>query len=133
MNTVAACRQNHARLDSLTRRIISCVYTVANRLGSGFLEKVYENALAHELQKRGIALEQQKGVRIFYDGVLVGEYVADLCVEKSVIVELKAVKAFDEVHMAQCLNYLRATGLRVCLLVNFGAPRVQIKRLVHNF
>jgi len=133
MDSVSSCIRDRDRLDTLTRRIIGCAYTVANTLGSGFLEKVYENALVHELQKAGMTLEQQKGVRIFYDGVVVGEYVADLCVEHAVIVELKAVKAFDEVHLAQCLNYLRATGLRVCLLVNFGAPKLEVKRLVNHF
>ena len=120
-------------LDRITENIIGCAYTVGNELGSGFLEKVYENALAHELKKTGLAVEQQYGVQVTYDGVLVGEFSGDLLVENSVLVELKTAKALDEVHAAQCLNYLKATGLRVCLLINFGSPRVQIKRIVKDF
>lgn len=116
-----------------TNRIIGAAFVVANAIGSGFLEKVYENALVHELKKSGLSVEQQKPVRIIYDGIVVGEYVADLVVQGSVIVELKAVKALDEIHMAKCLNYLKATGLRVCLLINFGTPRLQIKRLIYGY
>jgi GxxExxY protein len=119
------------RLNEVTERIIRCVYVVANTLGNGFLEKVYENALAHELRKAGFVVEQQKGIKVRYDGVIVGDYLADLLVQKEVLVELKAVKTLDNIHVAQCLNYLRATGLKVCLLLNFGTPKVQIRRLVH--
>jgi GxxExxY protein len=118
-------------LNEITEKIIRCVYVVANTLGSGFLERVYENALAYELRKSGFVVEQQKGIKVLYDGVVVGDYVADLLVQKIVLVELKAVKALDNIHIAQCLNYLRATGLRVCLLLNFGTPKVQIRRLVN--
>jgi GxxExxY protein len=117
----------------ITNRIIGCAYTVANALGSGFLEKVYENALVHELEKAGLIVEQQKPIRIIYDGAFVGEYFADLVIQRSVVIELKAVKALDQIHKAQCLNYLKATGLRVCLLINFGTPRVQIKRFLHGY
>ena len=72
----------------------------------------------------------QQPIKVFYDGVIVGEYIADLLVENSVLIELKAVKCFDEIHMAQCLNYLKATKLQICLLVNFGKPRAEIKRIV---
>lgn len=119
------------RLNDITERIIRCVYVVANTLGNGFLEKVYENALAHELRKAGFVVEQQKGIKVRYDGVIVGDYLADLLVQKEVLVELKAVKTLDNIHVAQCLNYLRETGLKVCLLLNFGTPKVQIRRLVH--
>ena len=119
-------------LNRISERIIGCAYTVSNALGCGFLEKVYENALAHELRKAGLVLAQQYGIAVKYDGVVVGEYAVDLLVEQSVLVELKAVRALDEVHRAQCLNYLKATGLRVCLLLNFGLPRVTISRIVQN-
>jgi GxxExxY protein len=119
------------RLNEITERIIKCVYVVANTLGNGFLEKVYENALAHELRKSGFLVEQQKGIKVRYDGIVVGDYLADLLVQNEVLVELKAVKTLDNIHMAQCLNYLRATGLKVCLLLNFGTPKVQIRRLVN--
>jgi GxxExxY protein len=120
------------RLNGLTEAIIGCAFKVGNTLGSGFLEKVYENALAHELRKAGLRVEQQRPITVYYDGVPVGDFAADLLVEECVLVELKAIKAFDEVHMAQCLNYLKATGLKICLLLNFGAPKVQVKRVVHG-
>ena len=121
------------RLNEISGRIIGCAYAVANSLGCGFLEKVYENALAHELRKAGLKTEQQHPVAVRYDGAVVGEYLADLLVEDCVVVELKAVKALDDVHLAQCLNYLKATSLPLCLLLNFGAPKVQIKRVVNAF
>ncbi len=89
--------------------------------------------MTHELEKEGLRVEQQKSIEVRYDSVVVGEYAADLLVEKCVLVELKAVKSLDAVHLAQCMNYLKATGLRVCLLINFGSPRVQLKRVVNHF
>jgi GxxExxY protein len=117
-------------VNRLSESIIGCAFTVANTLGSGFLEKVYENALAHELRKAGPVVAQQRGIIVRYDGVIVGEYAVDLLVEDAVLVELKAIKALDDIHRAQCLNYLRATGLHLCLLLNFGKPRLEIKRIV---
>jgi GxxExxY protein len=119
-------------LNEVTERIIGGAFTVANRMGSGFLEKVYENALSHELRKAGMKAEQQKRLAVHYDNVLVGEYIADLIVEETVLVEIKAAANLDKAHMAQCLNYLRATGLSLCLLINFGNPRVQIQRIINN-
>ncbi|GLH73729.1 hypothetical protein GETHLI_22310 [Geothrix limicola] len=116
--------------DPLTSRIIGCAYRVANELGPGFLEKVYENALVHELRKAGFNLSQQHSIVVHYDGVKVGEYVADLLIEDQVLVELKACRDLDDVHLAQCLNYLKATGLKICLLMNFDKPRIQIRRLM---
>jgi GxxExxY protein len=121
------------KTDDITRQIIGCAYTVGNTLGAGFLEKVYENALVHELRKTGLVCAQQHKIQVFYDDTVVGDYVADILVENTVLLELKAVKQLDEVHFAQCLNYLKATGLQVCLLINFGAPRVEIRRVVHQF
>ena len=120
-------------LNELSERVIGCAYTVGNTLGCGFLEKVYENALVHELTKAGIRVEPQEPIPVLYDGVVVGEYFADLLVERMLIVEVKAVRYFDEVHKAQCLNYLKATGLTICLLVNFGNPKVEVKRIVRGF
>jgi GxxExxY protein len=120
-------------LDEITERVIGCAYTVANTLGSGFLEKVYENALAYELRKAGYAVQQQCVIQVRYEEIVVGEYVADILVEHSVLLELKAMKGLDDIHTAQCLNYLKATGLQVCLLINFGGRRVQVKRLVNDF
>lgn len=121
------------RINQVTEKIIGCAYTVANVLGCGFLEKVYERALVHELRKAGLAAEPQKAINVLYDGVVVGEFAADILVEERVLVELKTVRAFDEIHMAQCLNYLKATGLKVCLLINFGTARIEVKRIVRNF
>ena len=118
-------------VNDVTEKIIGCAYKVVNELGSGFLERVYENALAHELRKAGLRVAQQERVEVHYDGVVVGEYVADLVVEDEILIELKVAKALEKIHMAQCINYLKATGLRVCLLINFGTPRIQIKRIVN--
>ena len=123
-------REVENELNALTEKIIGCAFTVSNVLGAGFLEKVYENALMHELRKACLAVEQQKDIVVTYDSVVVGQYTADLMVGNAVIVELKAVKAFDEVHYAQCLNYLHATGMKICLLLNFGMPRLQVKRFI---
>ncbi|MEB3180329.1 MAG: GxxExxY protein [Nostocaceae cyanobacterium] len=117
-------------INQVTQRIIGCAYQVSNVLGAGFLEKVYENALAHELRKAGLIVEQQYGITVFYDGVVVGEYFADLLVARCVLVELKAVNTLNDVHFAQCLNYLKASHLQVCLLMNFGNPKVDVKRVV---
>jgi GxxExxY protein len=123
---------DNATLNGLTERIIGCAFTVLNTLKSGFVEKVYENALAHELTKSGLMVSQQIAVNVHYDGVNVGAYTADLLVENAVLVELKAVRALDPIHSAQCLNYLMATGLPVCLLFNFGNPRLEIRRLING-
>ena len=112
-----------------TETIIGCAFRVANTLGPGFVEKVYENALAHELRKHALQVEQQMPVAVFYDGVNVGSFCADIVVEGSVIVEIKAARDHNDVFVAQCLNYLKATGLPLCLLLNFGKPRLEIKRL----
>jgi GxxExxY protein len=124
--------ERREKLNGLSERVIGCAFKVANTLGAGFLEKVYENALAHEIRKTGIVVEQQHGVTVHYDGAVVGEYVADLLIDGCLLVELKAVKALDDIHLAQCLNYLKATGLPLCLLLNFGTPKLEIKRVVRN-
>jgi GxxExxY protein len=121
------------RLDEITERVIGCAYTVANTLGPGFLEKMYENALAYELRKAGFAVQQQCSIQVRYGEIVVGEYIADILVENSVLLELKAMNGLDDIQTAQCLNYLKATGLQVCLLINFGGPRVQVKRIVNDF
>jgi GxxExxY protein len=115
-------------LNRSTEAVIGCAFTVSNTLGSGFLEKVYENALAHEIAKSGFRVQQQRPVPVDYDGVRVGDFVADLIVEDVLIVEIKATQDHRDLFVAQCLNYLKATGLPVCLLLNFGKPRVDVKR-----
>jgi GxxExxY protein len=118
------------RLNEISERVIGCAYTISNVLGAGFLERLYENALAHELRKSGLLVHQQQAIAVKYDGIIVGEYAVDMLVEREVLVELKAAKGLDDVHAAQCLNYLKATGLRLCLLMNFGRPRADVKRIV---
>jgi GxxExxY protein len=124
---------DEASLNRISERIIGCAFAVANTLGSGFLEKVYERALAHELRKAGVSLAQQRDISVVYDGVIVGEYTVDMLVEDSVLIEFKAAKALDGSHDAQCLNCLRATGLRLCILFNFGRSWIDIKRAVPGF
>ncbi len=116
--------------DKITESIIGCAMNVSNTLGAGFLEKVYENALILELKKVDLEVEQQKKIQVKYEGVVVGDYVSDLVINDSVLVEIKATKSIDEIHKAQLLNYLKATGLHVGLLLNFGSPRLGIKRMV---
>lgn len=113
----------------LTEKIIGFAYNVSNSLGCGFLEKVYENALAHELRKHGFQVSQQQKINVLYDGIVVGYYEADIVVNVCLIIEVKALRALDDAHKAQCLNYLKATGIRLGLLINFGTSRVEVKRV----
>lgn len=116
--------------DDLTEAILGCAIKVSRELGPGFLERVYENALAIEMRHAGLRFAQQKGLEVWYRGEPAGLFSADFLVEGRVLLELKAVKALDESHLAQGLNYLRSTGLEVCLLLNFGGPKLEIRRLV---
>jgi GxxExxY protein len=119
-------------INLLSERVIGCAFRVMNTLGAGFLERVYENALAHEMCKAGLGAVQQQGITVRYDGIVVGQYTIDLLVEETVMVELKAIKALDNAHAAQCINYLKATGLQLCLLLNFGNPRLEIRRFANG-
>ena len=131
--TPMAADLDRERLDVYSGPIIGAAQRVSTWLGSGFLEKVYENSLRHELECKGLAVEQQVPVKVFYREQLVGDYVPDLLVERSILVEIKAISALDRIHRQQCINYLRATGHRVCLLLNFGQSRLQVDRLVWKF
>jgi GxxExxY protein len=119
--------------DPLTERVLGAVFEVSNTLGVGFLEKVYERALLREFALRGIQATAQASIPVKYKGYCVGEYFADLLVEDSLVVELKCVDHFANEHTAQCLNYLRASGRSVCLLVNFQKPKVEWRRIVSGF
>ena len=113
---------------NLTDKIIKCFYTVYNTLGFGFLEKVYENAMIIELQKAGMRAEKQKPIKVNYENKLVGEYFADIVVEDSIILELKAAEYIVEEHELQLVNYLKATELEIGLLLNFGkTPEIKRK------
>ena len=109
----------------LTRQIIAAAFDVSNTLGCGFLEKVYENALVVELRRRGLRVTQQLPIHVVYRNETVGQYVADLVVENAVLVEVKATLENDPVHVAQTLNYLRATRLPVGLLINFNVEHLR--------
>ncbi|HWF13299.1 MAG TPA: GxxExxY protein [Candidatus Acidoferrales bacterium] len=114
----------------LTEKILGAAFKVQNKLGAGFLEKVYENSLSIELRKCGLTVECQKAFPVLYEGAVVGDYLADLVVSEKVVIECKAVTALDVVHEAQIINYLKASGLRVGLLINFARPKLQFRRLV---
>ncbi len=114
----------------VTEQVIGAAFEVWKILGYGFLEKVYENALVVELKLRGVTVDQQHDIDVYYKGVLVGQYTADLFAEDKVIVELKAEKEYDPKHEAQLLNYLKATETHVGLLLNFGRNKCEFKRLV---
>ncbi len=116
----------------LTQTIIGCAFTVHNTLGSGFLEKVYENALRLELERADLQVVQQAPISVIYRGIPVGEYYADLLVEDRVIVELKAVQNLTQNYEVQLVNYLTATGIDTGLLINFGSS-VQIKRKFRKY
>jgi GxxExxY protein len=119
--------------DSLTERVLSAVIEVSNTLGAGFLEKVYERALLRELGLRGIRVSSQASFVVTYKGHRVGEYFADLLIEDVLVVELKCVERLTSEHTAQCLNYLRASGRTLCLLINFQRPKAEWKRIVLGF
>jgi len=115
---------------ALSEKVIGAVFEVANTLGAGFLEKVYERALVQELRLRGIRVQAQASLEVCYKDENVGTYLADLIVEDELVVELKCVERLGAEHMSQCMNYLKASGKDVCLLVNFQNPRVEWKRIL---
>jgi len=110
--------------------VLAAVFEVSNTLGAGFLEQVYQRALLKELALRGIRAVGEASFPVTYKGSHVGEYYADILVEDELVVELKCIDRFAPEHMAQCLNYLRASGRNLCLLVNFQKPTVEWKRIV---
>ena len=116
-------------VNEITRKIIGYAYEVSNTLGIGFVEKVYENALTHLIRKSGLLVAQQHPIKVSFDGIIVGDFYADLLVENRVLVELKAVSRLLDPHTAQSLNYLRASEMEICLLINFGKSKIEIKRM----
>ena len=123
----------HGYLDSLTERVLGAVFEVSNTLGAGFLEKVYERALLIELTLRGMRATAQASLAVAYKSHHVGEYSADILVEDVLVIELKCVDRLANEHTAQCITYLRASGLGLCLLINFQKPKVEWKRVIHGF
>jgi GxxExxY protein len=112
----------------LTKKIIGCAMKVHRTLGPGFLESVYQNALAHELRKAGLRVECEKPIQVTYDGIAVGDFSADMLVENAVMIENKAAQALAAAHEVQLVNYLTATGVEIGLLLNFGAEKLEFKR-----
>lgn len=117
------------QLRVLSGRVIGCAIAVSKKLAPGYLEKVYENALFYELNKRNFHVERQVRLDVYYDGVTVGHFVADIVVNNTIIPELKAVDDISDDHIAQALNYLTTTGCKLCLILNFGTPLLSIKRV----
>ena len=117
-------------IDDVTYKINGAIFEVNRELGAGFLEKVYENALMVELAGVKLKAESQVPIKVRYKGVEVGEYFADIVVEKQVLLELKAVDSLQKTHEAQLLNYLKATGYKIGLLINFTHPKAEIKRFI---
>lgn len=114
----------------ITEKIIGCAFEVQNNLGCGFLEKVYYNALVFEFRRKGLKAKSQKTIKIFYKDVEIGKYIADFVIEDKVIVEIKTVGFLAKVHMAQMLNYLKASRYSVGLILNFAQTKLEYKRLV---
>ena len=119
------------RLNGLTEKVIGAAFEVSNVLGPGFLEKVYERALLKELRLRGLDAECQVGIEVFYKDQLVGEYLADIVVANTIIVKLKCVGSLSKEHLAQCMNYLKASGKKIALLLNFQRPRLELRRIIN--
>jgi GxxExxY protein len=115
--------------EELTAKIIEACFEVSNELGAGFLESVYQNALVIALMQKGLKVQAQMPITVRFRDVEIGQFFADLLVEDKIIVELKAVTALAPEHQAQVINYLKASEIEVGLLVNFGRPRIEIKRL----
>ena len=116
---------------SLSHKVIGCALEVHRTLGCGFLESVYERAMSKELLHRSLGFSRQVMYPVHYKGEQIGRFMADMVVEQKLILELKAVDQISPTHVAQLINYLQASGIGVGLLLNFGTPSLQIKRLVH--
>ena len=117
-------------MKALSEHVIGCAYEVSNVLGAGFLEKVYENALCIELERLGVSCKRQSNFDVNYKGAHIGCYIADIVVGDRLLVELKALSGLTKQHEAQVMNYLKASGLSVGLLINFGTSKIVIKRIV---
>jgi len=123
---------DRAELEALVEKVIGAAYEVSNVLGAGFLEKLYETALIEELGLRGIRAKPQVLFPVTYKGKHIGTYMADLVVEGRLLVEVKCVDQLGNEQLAQCLNYLKASGIKLGLLINFRHPKVEWRRVVRN-
>ncbi len=116
--------------EKLSEQILGCCISVHRELGPGFLEKIYEEALCLDLSKQGLSCERQKQITVSYLGTLIGEHRLDLVIDQRVVLELKACKAIEDIHLATARSYLKATKLPLCLIVNFSKPIIEIRRVV---
>ena len=116
------------KIDELTQKIIGCAFSVYNKMGFGYLESVYEKCIAIEFEKENINSEFQKPIKVYYEDINVGDFIADIFVENAIIVELKSVTRLNKIHEAQLVNYLVATNIDNGLLINFGEQKVEVKR-----
>ncbi len=123
---------NNVRLNELSRLVIGCAFTVLNMHGHGYFESIYENALVLELQAAGLRVEQQFAMQVRHRDTVIGRFFGDILVEDTLLVEMKAIVVLADIHRMQCVNYLKASGLRLCLLLNFGNPRLEIKRVANG-
>ena len=119
--------------EELIKQIIQCAYNVRKELYAGFLESVYKNALLIELRKNGLKVDKEVPINVHYNNVIVGEFRADIIVEDSVILELKAIQKLSTIHEAQLVNYLTATKIEHGLLINFGSEKFEVKRKYRIF
>lgn len=122
--------ENKYPYSKITNKIIKCAIEIHKALGPGFLESIYENALIYELKQQGLKVEKQKLIPITYKETVVGEHHLDLLVEGEVIIENKTVKEFNDIHQAQILSYLKATGKKIGLLINFAKTKIDIRRMI---
>ena len=120
-------------LNALFEAVVGAAYEVSNIMGPGFLEKIYERALVKELALRGIPATPQVSYGVVYKGQPIGDYIADLVVDGRLLVEIKCTHRLADEHLAQCINYLTASGLRLAVLINFQRPKVEWRRIVHGF
>ena len=125
--------QERVRLNEISRTVIGAAQKVSSTLGTGFLEKVYENALCHEMRKAELVVHRQRPLQVMYDGIVVGDYFPDFVVEDAVIIEIKAVVRIEAAHRKQVLNYLRTVDFRLGLLLNFGSSHLEVGRVVNQF
>ncbi|MCE0522627.1 MAG: GxxExxY protein [Methylacidiphilales bacterium] len=122
-----------AENDLLTEKVIGCAIKIHRVLGPGFLENIYHQALAHELNKAGISYISEARMKVMYDGIILGDYLADFLIDKRVVVELKAVEVLLKAHEIQLVNYLSAIRFDLGLLINFGSQKIQVKRKYREF
>lgn len=129
---IESVQQRKLLYEDITRIVIGCAFEVIKELGAGFVESVYEKSLTVCLREKGLTLEVQHPIKVFFRGQCVGEFIADLFVDGKIIVELKAVKSLAPEHSAQLINYLNATGVQVGLMINFGNQKLEYKRLTRS-